>query len=289
MSTNDMAGFVHYFMSLCLRPVKLKIFTMVAMSSPLSHSSTPSHSPVSEASHAGSQTPQEGLPSIAELEQTLQRLVRRVAMLIQAEKCVFLLHDRERDELVARPPALGFTPDQIKALHVPIDAGVSGAVFTSGESMTIEDAPNNTLINQFWVEKLEVRNVLSQPLVIEHHDEQHRVTNREIVGVIHVINKRGGEKFSAEDLRLISIMARQITAVITNAQLYLRLTEEKEHLQATLQSLLSGVVMVESTGHVSLINPAARQMFGLKSNGPSARNTPTLFRNPLLSTCCAMP
>ena len=58
---------------------------------------------------AASSESAEGLPSVTELEQTLTRLVRRVAALIQVEKCVFLLYDRERDLLVARTPTLGLT------------------------------------------------------------------------------------------------------------------------------------------------------------------------------------
>src|SRR5471030_2807571 len=65
----------------------------------------------------------DSLPSAAELEQTLQRLVRRMAMLIQAEKCVFMLHDRERNLLVARPPALGFTSQELKSLRLSTDQG----------------------------------------------------------------------------------------------------------------------------------------------------------------------
>jgi two-component system phosphate regulon sensor histidine kinase PhoR len=205
----------------------------------------------------------DGLPSATELEQTLQRLVRRIAMLIQAEMCVFLLHDRERNQLVARPPALGLTPEQIKDMRLPPDRGLSGAVFTSGQPMVVQDASKSTVIDPVWAQRLDISNVISHPLVMERRDEQERITSRTVVGVLHVINKRMGQAFTDEDIRLLSVMAKQVTAVIANAQLYLRLSEEKEQLQATLQSLLAGVVMMESTGHISLINSAARHMFGL--------------------------
>jgi PAS domain S-box-containing protein len=205
----------------------------------------------------------DGLPSASELEQTLQRLVKRMAMLIQAEKCVFLLHDRERHQLVARPPALGFSAEQIKSLRIPVDLGISGQVFATGQPGVIQDTQHSDLIDPTWAKRLEIRNIISHPLIREIRDDQERVTSRVTVGVLHVINKRGGGDFTPEDIRLLSIMSRQVTAVIANAQLYLKLTEEKDQLEATLQSLLTGVIMVEITGHVSLINPAARHMFGL--------------------------
>jgi two-component system phosphate regulon sensor histidine kinase PhoR len=205
-----------------------------------------------------------GLPSAAELEQTLQRLMRRVSMLVQAEKCVFLLHDRERNELVARPPALGFSREQLRALRVPLDKGVASRAFLEGEPVVVSDASILNSIDRPWVTALDARNFIAYPLVLERRDEQDRVAERQPVGVFLVVNKRGKTPFSPEDLRLLSVMARQVTAVIADAQIYLQLTEEKEQLQATLQSLGSGVIMVETTGHISLINSAACALFGLK-------------------------
>ncbi|HEX9997309.1 MAG TPA: ATP-binding protein [Abditibacterium sp.] len=205
-----------------------------------------------------------GLPSAAELEETLKRLMRRVSMLVQAEKCVFLLHDRERQELVARPPALGFSREQLRALRVPLDEGIAARAFREGEPVVVDDASILQSIDKPWVTALDARNLIAYPLVLERRDEQERVADRTTVGVFLVVNKKGKTPFSPEDLRLLSVMARQVTAVIADAQIYLQLTEEKEQLQATLQSLGSGVLMVETTGHISLVNSAARALFGLK-------------------------
>ena len=208
--------------------------------------------------------PNSGLPSAAELEQTLQRLMRRVSMLVQAEKCVFLLHDRERHELVARPPALGFSREQLRALRLPIDQGIASRAFHGGEAVVLDDVKTLAEIDATWAKNLEARNLIAYPLVLERRDEQERVADRITVGVFLVLNKRGKQGFTPEDLRLLSVMARQVTAVIADAQLYLQLTEEKEQLAATLQSLGSGVLMIESTGHISLFNAAARALFGVE-------------------------
>ncbi len=211
-----------------------------------------------------------GLPSATELEQTLKRLMHRISMLVQAEKCVFLLHDKERNELVARPPALGFSREQLRVLRVPLGDGVAARAFLHGEPIvvndieSIDDAALLKSLDEPWFAALEARNLIAYPLVLERRDEQERVADRQTVGVFLVVNKRGQVAFSPEDLRLLSVMARQVTAVIADAQIYLQLTEEKEQLQATLQSLGSGVVMVESTGHISLVNSAARALFGLE-------------------------
>lgn len=205
----------------------------------------------------------DGLPSAQELDHTLRRLMRRVAMMIQADKCVFLLHDAERHALVARPPALGLSLQQVKSLRLPVSEGITGKAFTSSEPIILHSPEAAEPVDSSWVEEIGVRNLLAYPLVLERRDEHQRINERITVGVLHVINKRDNQEFGRADLRLLAVMARQVTAVIADAQMYLRLSEEKEQLQATLQSLLSAVVMVESSGYVSLINPAARQMFGL--------------------------
>lgn len=222
------------------------------------------------------------MPSATELEQTLQRLVRRVAMMLQAEKCAFLLHDGEENQLVARAPSLGLAPDQIRMLRLPANSGLIGEAYRSGMATVIEgpkDFQNVGETDSAWMTRLNVRNLIVQPLVMERRDEQERVIAHVTVGVLLIINKRGNDQFSHEDLLLLNTMARQVTAAITNAQMYLRLAEEKEQLQATLQSLLAGVVMLEPTGHVSLINPAAAQIFGMGDDLPLHRHYSEIITN----------
>ncbi len=204
-----------------------------------------------------------GLPSAAELEQTLQRLMRRVSMLVQAEKCVFLLHDRERDELVARPPAVGFSREQLRSLRLSRVEGIAARAFAGGEPVVVDETTSLSAPDAAWTRRIDARNLIAYPLVLERRDETERIADRLTVGVFLVLNKRGKAPFSAEDLRLLSVMARQVTAVIADAQVYLQLTEEKEQLQATLLSMGSGVLMIESTGHISLLNPAARALLNL--------------------------
>lgn len=184
-------------------------------------------------------------------------------MLVQAEKCVFLLHDKERGELVARPPALGFSREQLRALRLPLDEGVASQAFQGGQAIVVEKTDELSETDAAWAKNLEARNLIAYPLVLERRDEQERVADRVTVGVFLVINKRGKTGFTPEDLHLLSVMARQVTAVIADAQIYLQLTEEKEQLAATLQSLGSGVLMIESTGHISQFNAAARALFGV--------------------------
>ena len=228
---------------------------------------------------SGGNLPAGGLPSSDDLEQTLQRLVRRVAMLMQAEKCVFLLHDRERGELVARRPALGLTTEEVRSLKLPLDSGISGRAFAGGVPVIVHDTNELEASDQSWIKRLDARNLIAYPLIIDRPDEQGRITDRMPVGVLHVINKRDDNQFSNDDVRLLSVMAKQVAAVIADAQIYLRLTEEKEQLQATFQSLMAAMVMIDSSGHISLLNTAACEMFGIDEIEATGRRYDEVFTN----------
>ena len=217
------------------------------------------------------------LPSPDDLEQTLQRLVRRVGMMMQAEKCVFLLHDRDRHLLVARRPALGLSSAEVRALHVPLESGFSGRVFRSDTPEIIDDINAQNEFDQEWMKRIEAHDLIAYPLAIERPDESSRGVERVPVGVLYVINKRGEERFSVDDIKTLSAMARQVAAVIADAQIYLRLTEEKEQLQATFQSLMAAMVMIDSSGQVSLFNAAAAQMLHVDADDAMGTHYSAVF------------
>src|SRR5438874_877170 len=69
--------------------------------------------------------------AINEFEDTLKRLVQRIAMILQAEKCAVMILDRVNDELVARAPAFGMSDSDIKLLRIRSFQGIAGKVFRS--------------------------------------------------------------------------------------------------------------------------------------------------------------
>ena len=246
------------------------------------HSATHSHSNGQPASGQPANGASPQIPSSTELEQTLQRLVRRVAMMLEAERCAFLLYDHESGDLIAGTPSLGLSSDQIRQLRLSSNSGLGGEVYHNGAPVVLETAIQFDNLDEADKERLgplNVRNLIAQPLVMERRDEQERVIAHVTVGVLLIINKRAGEDFSGEDLLLLNTMARQVTAAITNAQMYLRLAEEKEQLQATLQSLLAGVIMLDPDGTISLMNPAAAEIFGMGENSLRKHYSETI-KNP---------
>src|SRR5438552_18834622 len=120
----------------------------------------------------------DGAVGITEFEDTLKRLVQRVAMILQAEKCAIMIRDRESGELIARNPAFGMTDADVQSLRIKIDEGVAGDVFRTEEPAIFHDALNDPRTVKSHVGRLNIRNGVVVPLVVEKRDENNRVEDR---------------------------------------------------------------------------------------------------------------
>lgn len=200
---------------------------------------------------------------LSEADATLRRLVQRIAMILQAEKIVIMFHERESGELIGIPPALGVDDAHLKHFRVRATQGISGEVFRTGEPMIFHDAVNDDRTVKDHVVLMGVNNGVSVPLVIEKRDEENRVIERNMIGVLHAFNKRHGEDFNEEDVRLLERMAKNVGSIIANLQLYREVVEEREELIQTFESLSAGLLLIAPEGRISQINSSARAVFGL--------------------------
>jgi signal transduction histidine kinase len=212
---------------------------------------------------------QGGSPPLMEFEETLRRLVDRIARILQAEKCVFLLHDPVAGTLYATHPALGFEREQILHLERPVsEDGLSADVFRTNTPVILYDAAHDPRAAAEGLARYGIRNAVSVPLIVEKRDDTNRVLERTTVGVLHVFNKRGGNLFVEEDVRLLQRMAMTAAAVIASAQMYREVVQEKQELIHTIDSLYAGLLVVGNNGRVIQINPSARAILNLTLHLP---------------------
>ncbi|MCC6728152.1 MAG: GAF domain-containing protein [Chthonomonadales bacterium] len=203
---------------------------------------------------------------IAEFEDTLKRLVQRVAMILQAEKCAIMILDKETGELVARAPAFGIAETDLQMMRVKVSQGIAGDVFRSEKPAMFHDAVTDPRTVKDNVALLHIRNGVVVPLIVEKRDEENRVLDRITIGVIGVYNKRYGGSFIDEDVRLLERLARNAASVIANAQMFRELVEEREKLAHTIESLYAGLLLVGTNGKLMQMNARARQIFGITTD-----------------------
>ncbi len=215
---------------------------------------------------------------INEADVTLRRLVQRIAMILQAEKIVIMFHDRERGELIGIPPSYGVDEEHLTHFRVRASQGVSGEVFRSGDPIIFHDAISDPRTQRDPFSLIHAQNGITVPLVIERRDEENRVVERNTIGVLHAFNKRHGEDFNDEDVRLLERMARNVGSIIANLQLYREVVQEREELLQTFESLTAGLLLVSPEGRLSQVNATARAIFNV---GPEAvgQNIDTLIKH----------
>jgi PAS domain S-box-containing protein len=219
------------------------------------------------------------ITSAAELEATLRWFLSRVGTILQAEKSVLMLYDQESGELVAQWPAQGLTRDEVEIFRVRATQGVSGQVFREGRPIITDDAMSDPRTVKENVALLNLRNVLTVPLAVERKDAEGRVVEKTNIGVFHTFNKRGGQRFTEEDVTLLTALARSAASVISSARLYIAVADEKRELERTLQGMLAGVLVVDGKGRVRLMNSAAKRIFGVASSDGTGRPLAQVVHN----------
>ncbi len=205
-----------------------------------------------------------GPASLGELEEMIKRLMVRTSMLLQGEKCVFMLYDEDDGDLVAAKPALNFNDAEVKAFRVPATQGVSGEVFREQKPIILYDAVGDPRTISENVALLKITNGVCVPLIVEKRDEDtNKVLERKVIGVLWVFNKRFGNVFIQEDVNLLGRMAHNLASVVASAKMYREIIEEKEELEHVIESVYAGIVMVHQNGRVLQMNSSARTMLGV--------------------------
>jgi sigma-B regulation protein RsbU (phosphoserine phosphatase) len=102
---------------------------------------------------------------------------------------------------------------------IPYRLGVSltGWMLKNQKPLLIEDFASDERFRGVKVESSQIRSVLSVPLKVKD----------KMIGVINLINKKGGGSFTLDDQRLVGIIATQSAQVLENSRLY----EEEKRLQ----------------------------------------------------------
>ena len=162
------------------------------------------------------------------LDLLFRRLIEITTDELGAERGTIFLNDRSRSELISRV-AMG---EMAQEIRFPNHLGIAGAVFTTGESIVIDDAYADPRFNSSTDRKtgFRTRNILTAPI---------RNRQGEMVGVIQLLNKKCGN-FTRADLSLLEAMACQAASALQNAQLYEQV-ERAHHEEAQLHEVTRAI------------------------------------------------
>jgi PAS domain S-box-containing protein len=104
-----------------------------------------------------------------------------------------------------------------------------------------------------------------------------------LAGCLIVAPKLSGDPYFAEDIDLLSTLVGQAAIAIKNAQLYQEVALMNEYVANIVNTMESGVVAVGANGRVTLFNPAAERITGLRAldirSGPTTSLTRALAQS----------
>ena len=153
-----------------------------------------------------------------DLEELLQAAVDEVTRLLQADRGTLYLVDHARQELVSRVAHL----PELSEIRLRLGEGIAGTVASRGETLNVplgaSDPRFAGRIDQ--VTGYATRSLLATPV---------RDPQGTVVGVLQLLNKRGGEAFGPEDARTLEGLALELGELLRRTSLWSQLQPGQLH------------------------------------------------------------
>jgi serine phosphatase RsbU (regulator of sigma subunit) len=162
-----------------------------------------------------------------DLDELSALVVQRCREVLDAEGASILLFDPEREELYF--PYVDAEPDvalRLLQMRFPADRGIAGSVLRSGQSLRIDDVSADP---RFFggIDRhtgLTTRALICAPLK----------TRQGTIGVVQVLNPRGGGCFTDEHLAFLEALSGSVAVAIENAGMYAQLKQQFLALQQAM-------------------------------------------------------
>ena len=156
------------------------------------------------------------LNSLLSLPELLAATMKTASSLMDAETSSILVLDETGKELTFAV-ATGKSGESVTQMRVPADQGIAGWVLKNGKAAIVNDVKKD---KRFYAQidrgsGFSTKSMLAVPL---------RIRDRAI-GVVEVINKKGGAGFTERDEETAGALAAQAAVAIENARLYQKLAD----------------------------------------------------------------
>lgn len=154
----------------------------------------------------------------------MEMIMDSAKQVLPVEAASVLLVDQQSGELFFEV-AQGEKGEEVREIRLAPGEGISGHVARTGESVIVNNAASDPRWSNRVAERtgFETRNLLTVPIMKQGSVE----------GVLQVINKRRGRKFTQRDRQLLEQVAKPMAVALENARLYEQLEQSMEALQKT--------------------------------------------------------
>lgn len=151
----------------------------------------------------------------------LRQIVRVAASVLDAEAAALFLVDEEHDELRFEV-ALGGRSEEVENLSLPLGEGLAGYVASTGQPLAVSNVEKDARFAAAFAQKVAYvpKNILCVPMVLGDRT----------IGVLEMLDKRGGAPFGVRDIEVLGHFARLAALTVQQMLLFRDLRHLFRHL-----------------------------------------------------------
>jgi NtrC-family two-component system sensor histidine kinase KinB len=188
------------------------------------------------------------LSTSVELEEVLRRISTVVREISHADAASLYIYD-ERTDSFTRAYAVGVTGDWSPS-HLR-STGMTRRIVKEGQPVLVADTHTHPDVNPRTIEA-GIGSLIAVPLISQGRP----------LGVMYVGSYQT-QQFDEGDLQIVSALANQAAAAISNARLFDEITESRDQLQAILDSGNDGLLIFDPDSRIVMVNPCLETMWNV--------------------------
>lgn len=188
------------------------------------------------------------ISSSLDLEDVLNMIVTSLRQAVGCRACCIFLLDETEQQLEIKA-ADGLKPHWRKTAKLKLGQGAAGRAAAEGRPVYLPDTHQDA--DYIFFDK-DVKSLMVVPL--QAHGK--------IIGTINVDDDRT-HAFGSTQERLLTIAAAQAGITIENARLFTEISEERQQMQAIIQYMADGLLLIDSQGLIITCNPPLASMLGV--------------------------
>ncbi len=149
--------------------------------------------------------------SVRNLKQLLSEIMKVSEKLLNAKASSLMLYDPVARELYFEV-ALGEKSGKVRHKRIKLNQGIAGHAAATGRVVNVQNVYTDKRFYRELDQKsgFKTTSILAVPLKRKER----------LIGVLEILNKKGGKPFRKDDITLAKIIASQAAVVIENARLY---------------------------------------------------------------------
>ncbi|NEQ49437.1 MAG: adenylate/guanylate cyclase domain-containing protein [Leptolyngbya sp. SIO3F4] len=164
------------------------------------------------------------------LEELLEAFTLKIGQILQADRTTIFIVDHENEELWSKVAQGG--EEKAVEIRIPMNKGIAGYVAETKKTLNIPNAYDDPRFNRATDEETGYRtqNILCMPIFSNDIN---------VVAVVQLLNKIGGDRFTPEDEKEFESFARSIGVLLESCNSFYTAARTQKGLNALLNAISS--------------------------------------------------